>query len=214
MALNVVMNVLKKNPVDKLSSNSLMVEKKRLKNHMKALMIDISKIEKEKSQLFHDGIGANWMQKKMLIEEITQLESEARNNLRDFKKFNKMYMLVSNLIVVKNYEKQLKQNNIWHKISKIGSQDFETALIKTSLVGKDFEDVLNDLSRVLEEGITDFETEEDEEKNKVFDYWNCVEAGSMDIDEVENTLSLERSLEKERERRNPRLDTVNLKFQA
>ncbi|TFH03327.1 MAG: chromosome assembly protein [Methanosarcina sp.] len=198
MALKDLMDSFKKNPVDKLNPRDLQEEEIRLKNRMERLRKDINKIEKDKKQKFQEGVGADMMKKKMLAQEIKQLDTEARLKLKNFTTINKQYMFVSNLIVVKKYEQDLKKNKIWDKIGNIGSENFETALIKTSLSGKEFEEVLNDLNRVFEMDITDFEAGEDEAETQLLDAWSSVESGAMDVDEVEQTLSLEKSLEKER----------------
>lgn len=190
------MDAFKKNPVDKLNTRDLQEEEIRLKNRMERIRKDINKIEKGKKQKFQEGVGADLMKKKMLAQEIKQLDTEARLKLKNFTTINKQYMFVSNLIVVKKYEQDLKKNKIWDKISEIGSDNFESALISTSLAGKDFEEVLNDLNRVFEMDITDFEAGEDEAESQLLDAWSSVETGAMDIDEVDQTISLEKNLEK------------------
>ena len=199
MGIKDIMDSFKKNPVDKLNTRDLQEEEIRLKNRMERIRKDINKIEKDKKQKFQEGVGADMMKKKMLAQEIKQLDTEARLKLKNFTTINKQYMFVSNLTVVKKYEQDLKKNKIWDKIGEIGSENFESALINTSLVGKDFDEVLNDLNRVFEMDITDFEAGEDEAESQLLDAWSSVESGAMDVDEVEQTISLEKSLEKERE---------------
>ncbi|AKB24121.1 hypothetical protein MSMTP_0652 [Methanosarcina sp. MTP4] len=199
MGIKDIMDSFKKNPVDKLNTRDLQEEEIRLKNRMERIRKDINKIEKDKKQKFQEGVGADMMKKKMLAQEIKQLDTEARLKLKNFTTINKQYMFVSNLTVVKKYEQDLKKNKIWDKIGEIGSENFESALINTSLVGKDFDEVLNDLNRVFEMDITEFEAGEDEAESQLLDAWSSVETGAMDVDEVEQTISLEKSLEKERE---------------
>jgi hypothetical protein len=199
MGIKDIMDTFKKNPVDKLNTRDLQEEEIRLKNRMERIRKDINKIEKDKKQKFQEGVGADMMKKKMLAQEIKQLDTEARLKLKNFTTINKQYMFVSNLTVVKKYEQDLKKNKIWDKIGEIGSDNFESALINTSLVGKDFDEVLNDLNRVFEMDITDFEAGEDEAESQLLDAWSSVESGAMDVEEVEQTISLEKSLEKDRE---------------
>lgn len=198
MTLKDLMDSFKKNSVEKINTRDLQEEEIRLKNRMERLRKDIKKIEGDKKQKFQEGVGADMMKKKMLAQEIKQLDTEARLKLNNFTTIYKQYMFVSNLIVVKKYEYDLKKNKIWDRISNIGSENFETALIKTSLVDKDFEGVLNDLNRVFEMGTTDFEAGEDEAESQLLDAWSSVESGAMDVNEVEYTLSLDKSIEKKR----------------
>ena len=190
------MDAFKKNPVDKLDTRDLQEEEIRLKNRMERIRKDINKIEKDKKQKFQDGVGSDLMKKKMLAQEIKQLDTEARLKLKNFTTLNKQYMFVSNLLVVKKYEEDLKKNKVWDRISEIGSENFESALIRTSLTGKDFEGVLTDLNRVFEMDITEFEAGEDEDEAQLLNAWSSVETGAMDVEEVEQTISLEKSLEK------------------
>lgn len=199
MVLKDILDSFKKNPVDKLNSRDLQEEEIRLKNRMERIRKDISRIEKEKKQKFQEGIGSDLMKKKMLAQEIKQMDTEARLKLKNFTTINKQHMFVSNLIVVKKYEQDLKKNKIWDKIAAIGPENFESALIKTSLAGKDFEGVLNDLNRVFEMDITEFEAGEDEAETQLLDAWSNVESGAMEVDEIEQTFSLEKSLEREME---------------
>lgn len=198
MALRDLFDSFKKNPVDKLNTRDLQLEEIRLKNRMERLRKEINKVEKDKKQKFQDGLGADIMKKKMLAQELKQLDMVERLNLKNFKIINKQHMFVSNLIVVKKYENDLKKNKIWDKISNIGSENLEIALSNTSLVGKEFEDVLNDLNIVFEGDIAESEKEEDEAVTQVLDLWSSVESGEKDVDEVVHTFSLERSLEKDK----------------
>lgn len=191
-------DIIKKNPIEKLSSRDLREEESRLKFRMELLRKDINTIEKGKKQKFQEGIGADMMKKKMLAQEISQLDMEARLKFKNFKTINKQYTFISNLIVVKNYEQDLKKNKIWDKISSIGPEKFRVALDSTNLEGKDFDDVLNDLNMAFEIKIMGSEAEEDEAENGIMTDWLRVESGEMEVDEVEQTLSLEKSLEKEK----------------
>lgn len=191
-------DLIKKNPIEKLSSRDLRDEESRLKFRMELLRKDINTIEKGKKQKFQEGIGADMMKKKMLAQEISQLDMEARLKFKNFKTINKQYTFISNLIVVKNYEQDLKKNKIWDKINSIGPEKFRVALDSTNLEGKDFDEVLNDLNMAFEIKIMGSEAEEDEAENGIMTDWLRVESGEMEVDEVEQTLSLEKSLEKEK----------------
>ena len=199
MVLKDIIDSFKKKPVEKLNSRDLHEEEIRLKNRMERIRKDINKLEKEKKQKFQEGIGSDLMKKKMLAQEIKQMDTESRLKLKNFTTINKQHMFVSNLLVVKKYEQDLKKNKIWDKIAEIGPENFESALIKTSLTGKNFDGVLNDLNRVFEMDITDFEAGEDEAETQLLDAWSSVESGAMEVDEIEKTLSLEKNLEKETE---------------
>lgn len=186
MALKNIIDSFKKNPIGRMNIRDLQEEEDRLKLRMLELRGDINRSERDKKQKFMDGVGEDIMKKSILAHEIKQLDTEARLYLKNFTAVNKQYMFVSNLIVVKKYEQELKKNKLWEKISNSEPNNLESMLLKTNLDGKGFEDVLKDLNTAFE--ITDFEAEEDEDEAQIMDAWESVELGSMDIDEAEALL--------------------------
>ena len=192
-----ILDKLRKNAIDKIKLSELKEEEIRLKNQIERLRREINRIEKEKKKKFEEGIGADLMKKKMLAAEIKQLDMEAKLKMKNFITLHKRYMLVTNLITIKKYENQLKNSPLWEKLTKVSPDQLETALIKVNLKGKEFDEVLDDLNRVFEMNIAEFETVEDEIEKQLFEAWSAVEAGEMDVGEVEKMLSVEKKMEKE-----------------
>jgi len=197
MGESVILDKLRKNAIDKIKLSELKEEEIRLKNQIERLRREINRIEKEKKKKFEEGIGADLMKKKMLAAEIKQLDMEAKLKMKNFITLHKRYMLVTNLITIKKYENQLKNSPLWEKLTKVSPDQLETALIKVNLKGKEFDEVLDDLNRVFEMDIAEFETVEDEIEKQLFEAWSAVEAGEMDVGEVEKMLSVEKKMEKE-----------------
>lgn len=197
MGESVILDKLRKNAIDKIKLSELKEEEIRLKNQIERLRREINRIEKEKKKKFEEGIGADLMKKKMLAAEIKQLDMEAKLKMKNFITLHKRYMLVTNLITIKKYENQLKNSPLWEKLTKVSPDQLETALIKVNLKGKEFDEVLDDLNRVFEMDIAEFETVEDEIEKQLFEAWSAVEAGKMDVEEVEKMLSVEKKMEKE-----------------
>jgi len=193
----VILDKLRKNAIDKIKLSELKEEEIRLKNQIERLRKEINRIEKEKKKKFEEGIGADLMKKKMLAAEIKQLDMEAKLKMKNFITLHKRYMLITNLITIKKYENQLKNSPLWEKLTKVSPDQLETALIKVNLKGKEFDEVLDDLNRVFEMNIAEFETVEDEIEKQLFEAWSAVEAGEMDVGEVEKMLSVEKKMEKE-----------------
>lgn len=197
MGESVILDKLRKNAIDKIKLSELKEEEIRLKNQIERLRREINRIEKEKKKKFEEGIGADLMKKKMLAAEIKQLDMEAKLKMKNFITLHKRYMLITNLITIKKYENQLKNSPLWEKLTKVSPDQLETALIKVNLKGKEFDEVLDDLNRVFEMDIAEFETVEDEIEKQLFEAWSAVEAGKMDVEEVEKMLSVEKKMEKE-----------------
>jgi hypothetical protein len=108
---------------------------------------------------------------------------------------HKQFMFISNLIVIKQFEKELKNTPFWDKITHIPPEQFESALINVNLSGKAFENVLDSLNQVFEMEIADFQMTEDEAEKQLLDTWSQIEAGTMDLEEGEDMLSIDKDLE-------------------
>jgi hypothetical protein len=193
-----LIDFIRGNSVDRLNIRELKEEEMRLQNHIELARKDILKIEKQKKDLFKQGIGADLIKKKMLAQQLKHLDMQAQMKVKGFMTMHKQYMFISNLVVIKQYEKELKQNKIWTKITSIEPSKFENALIKVNLKGKSFEDVLNNLNNVFEMSLTDsgLEQSTDETEKQLLDAWSGVETGAINVEEAQKLVSMEKQLEK------------------
>lgn len=193
-----IIDFIRGNSVDRLNVRELKEEEMRLQNHIELARKDILKIEKQKKDLFKQGIGADLIKKKMLAQELKHLDMQAQMKVKGFMTMHKQYMFISNLVVIKQYEKELKQNKIWTKITNIEPSKFENALINVNLKGKSFEDVLNNLNNVFEMSLTDsgLEQSTDETEKQLLDAWSGVETGAINVEEAQKLVTMEKQLEK------------------
>ncbi len=190
----------RKNPIEKLSLRELQEEEIRLRNRLERTKKEIERIEKKRKQLFQEGIGADVLKKKMLAQEIKSLDMEQKLRLRDFTTAQKQYTFVKNLIVVKKYEKELRKIGLWDKLSKVEPEQLESVLVKVSLDGREFDEMVENLNRVFEMDIAEFEGTEDQTERELMEAWARVETGEADVEEVTEKIAspkLEKDAEEE-----------------
>jgi len=190
-----IIDKIRGNPIEKMSINEIMGEEIRLKNQIERIRKDINRIEKEKKKKFQEGIGADLIKKKMLAQEIKQLDMEGKLKMKNFTTLHKQYTFITNLHIIKKYEKQLRNTPIWDKLRKVKPSQLEDILIKLNLEGKTFEEMVDGLNRVFEMEVAEYEKTEDEEEKKLMEMWNEVESGSKSIDEIEEKLKMEKEME-------------------
>ena len=183
---------IKGNTIEKMKISDLREEEIRLKNQIERIRKDINRVEKGKKKKFQEGIGSDLIKKKMITQEIKQLDMEGKLKMKNFTSLHKQYTFITNLVTIKKYEKQLKNTPVWEKLSKVEPEQLESVLIKMNLEGKTSEEMVDGLNRVFEMEIAEFEDTEDETEKKMMDMWNMVESGKMDVDEVEKELSVEK----------------------
>lgn len=190
----------KHNSIDNLKLPELQEEELRLKSRINRIRKEVDAIEKQKMQLFNEGVGADLIKKKMIAQELKQLDMNGKLKIKNFLTLHKQFMFVSNLVIIKKYQKDLQMTPIWNKIQSVAPEAFESALIKVNLSGKGFENVLDDLNRVFSLDVSDSDMDMDEAEKQMFDIWNSVESGSLDAAEAENMLSLDKEIEKSLEK--------------
>lgn len=190
----------KHNSIDNLKLPELQEEELRLKSRINRIRKEVDAIEKQKMQLFNEGVGADLIKKKMIAQELKQLDMNGKLKIKNFLTLHKQFMFVSNLVIIKKYQKDLQMTPIWNKIQSVAPEAFESALIKVNLSGKGFENILDDLNRVFSLDVSDSDMDMDEAEKQMFDIWNSVESGSLDAAEAENMLSLDKEIEKSLEK--------------
>ena len=185
-------------PVDRLKLKDLQTEEMRLQNHIEIGRKEIQKLDKKKKDLFKQGVGADLIKKKMLSQEIKHCDTQSQMKIKQFMIMHKQYMFVSNLVIMKKFEKELKQTPLWKKITNIEPTQFENALIHVNLNGKNFEEILGNLNNVFEMGLSDSELEEstDETEKQLMDAWSGVETGAIEVEDAQKMVSTEKQLEK------------------
>lgn len=186
--------------LDNLKISELQEEELHLKSRINRLRKEIDGIEREKKGLFNEGIGADLIKKKMLAQELKQLDMSGKLKIKNFLTLHKQYMFVSNLVIVKKHQRDLQTTPVWNKIQSLSPEIFESALIKVNLSGKGFENILDDLNRVFALDISESDRDIDESEKQMFEIWNSVEAGSLDPMDAENLISMESEIEKSLEK--------------
>ena len=81
----------KTNNLDRLKLPELQEEEMRLKSRINRLRKEIDGIEKEKMRLFNEGVGADLIKKKMLAQELKQLDMSGKLKIKNFLTLHKQY---------------------------------------------------------------------------------------------------------------------------
>ena len=188
------------NPIERMKVRDVRREDIRLSSRVTQIKKEIDKNEKEKRKLFQQGIGADTIKKRILAQEMVGLDMESKLKLKNFSIARRQLMFIKNLLIIKNYQKELKTVDIWKKLTSIPREKLENYLIGVNLTGKEFDEVLKELNQPFETEVAEIEGEEiAESEKKLFEVWDRVEAGSMEATQAESELSIERELETEAE---------------
>jgi len=180
-----LLDILRKKPLDKLSTDELRIEEMRLRNQIEKSRKDLNQLDKKKKAAFQEAVGADQIKKKMAYMDYKQLDTEQRLLAKDNTILMKQLTFISNLVVIKKYESRLRKSPIWNKITTIPESELENALLKVNLRGEKFEDVLNGLNGIFEEQILQSETQDDPDFEEFLQATQMVESNEMNVDDAE-----------------------------
>jgi len=191
-----IASLFHRNRIEMLTITELQEEEIILKSRINRLRKEIDRIEREKKLKFAEGVGGDLIKKKMLAQELKQLDMTAKLKVRNFLALHKQYMFISNLVIIKKYQRDLQKTHIWEKIQTISPETIESALIRVNLSGKNFETVVDDLNQVFALDLSDSDQDLDEAEKQMFEVWSSVETGSLGLDEAKDLFSIEKDIEK------------------
>ncbi len=191
-----IASLFHRNRIEMLTITELQEEEIKLKSRINRLRKEIDRIEREKKLKFSEGVGGDLIKKKMLAQELKQLDMTAKLKVRNFLSLHKQYMFISNLVIIKRYQRDLQKTHIWEKIQAISPEAVESALIRVNLSGKGFESVVDDLNQVFALDLSDSDQDLDEAEKQMFEVWTSVETGSLGLDEAKDLFSIEKDIEK------------------
>ena len=191
-----IASLFHRNRIEMLTITELQEEEIKLKSRINRLRKEIDRIEREKKLKFSEGVGGDLIKKKMLAQELKQLDMTAKLKVRNFLSLHKQYMFISNLVIIKRYQRDLQKTHIWEKIQAISPEAVESALIRVNLSGKGFESVVDDLNQVFALDLSNSDQDLDEAEKQMFEVWTSVETGSLGLDEAKDLFSIEKDIEK------------------
>ncbi|MDD4455042.1 MAG: hypothetical protein PHI67_07005 [Candidatus Methanomethylophilaceae archaeon] len=191
-----IASLFHRNRIEMLTITELQEEEIVLKSRINRLRKEIDRIEREKKLKFSEGVGGDLIKKKMLAQELKQLDMTAKFKVRNFLALHKQYMFISNLVIIKKYQRDLQKTHIWEKIQTISPETIESSLIRVNLSGKSFETVVDDLNQVFALDLSDSDQDLDDAEKQMFEVWSSVETGSLGLDEAKDLFSIEKDIEK------------------
>lgn len=172
-----ILDKFRGNPLEKFSLRELQEEEIRLRNKLNRDQKYVSQLEKKKKQLFQEGVGADFLKKKMIAQELKSLDLEQKLKVKFFISDQNRYRFIKNLIILKRFQRELEKHGVWKKLTSIDPEVLEGELIKLDLDGKAFDQILEDLNRVFEAGIAETSLEEDPVEKELMEAWAKVESG-------------------------------------
>jgi hypothetical protein len=194
--MTIIDSILGRTPFDRMKVKDLELENIRLKTRTNTIIKKIKTLEKEKSKLFNTAVGSSPLMIKVHAHEIKRLSLEVEQQYNFFMRYTKMSVAITNLILLKKYEKELHQSNLWTKLSHMDSESLIETMGKINLVGKNFEGIVDLVNDTLESGLDEYQaSEEDDSVQQIVDAITSVQKGVLPIEEAQKAISFDQKLE-------------------
>jgi len=156
--------------IDKVSTNELKTEKIRLDQREAKYLREVDTLEKQKKQLFQEGIKESSQLKQLVLaRKIAQHDTEARTISARLRDIGHQIRIVNGLIMIKD-EMSLMAKDAKNLISKLSLDELATYVDRSTVKGEFQRDRLKEIVAAVEGGnplISDPLAAEEEEVQRI-----------------------------------------------
>ena len=175
-----------KNPIESMSIDELKIMEIKLTNKIEELQTEVRSIEKEIQILFEKAKNAKSKSEEVsLARRIKTLLQKKEMKLNAQAQLEKELRAVSNLLILKEYEEDLKSAGVWDKLRKLDPEQLEKWLISKNLEAKNRDELV---SSVIEMTSMAMEVEYEEDLYEILDAIRAVKEGNMEPEDAEKML--------------------------
>lgn len=173
-----------------MSIDELKIMEIKLTNKIEELQAEVRNIEKEIQILFEKAKNAKSKSEEVsLARRIKTLLQKKEMKLNAQAQLEKELRAVSNLLILKEYEEDLKSAGVWDKLRKLDPEELEKWLISKNLEAKNRDELV---SSVIEMTSMAMEVDYEEDLDEILDAIRAVKEGNMEPEDAEKMLRKEK----------------------
>lgn len=177
-------NVFRKSPLEKIPLSKLKEEEKSLELQANRTYKTIENPLQTKHALFKEGIGQDKLKKHLLALKIREVDVNARLKVSAFEALSQRRFFISNLIVLKESQAELKATPIWKELQSLSPEELERALVRVELRGANLSDIVSRLNSVFESSAEPVSNSA-KYQDPLLIIWDEAEAGNVSADEFD-----------------------------
>lgn len=179
----------RKKTIEDYSVEELREMEIRLNHKIEALLREVGAIEKEIQALFEKARRAKSRSEEVSIaNRIKTLSHKKNTKLKAHAQLEKELRAVSNLLVLKEHESDLRQAGVWDDLKKLSPQEVEGYLIRKRLEAEDRDQLIGSViemtSQAMAQGV-----EVDEELEDILSTIRAVKKGELEPEQAERVVS-------------------------
>ncbi len=186
-----VFKFFRRNPLDSMSIEELKEMEIKLESRIGHVKAEIEHIDKEIGLILESAKKVKTKSDELsLARRLKTLKQKKEMKLKSQAKLEKELRMVSNLIIVKEYQKDLESAGVWGKLKKMSPEKVEEWLVERDLEEMNRDELVSQViamtSGTMEKGV---EFEEDLENE--IEVIRAIRKGDLEIDEIKREFDLE-----------------------
>ncbi len=186
-----VFKLFRRNPLDSVSIEELKEMEIKLENKIRGVKAEIEEIDREIELVLEDAKKAKTKSDKLsLARRLKTLKQKKEMKLKAQAKIEKELRMVSNLIIVKEYQKDLESTGVWGKLKKMNPEKVEEWLVERNFEEMSRDEMISQViamtSSAMDKGI-EFEEDLEDELEVI----RAIKRGDVDIKDAKREIYLE-----------------------
>lgn len=178
-----------RNPIESMGIDELRIMEIKLNKKIEDLQNDVRQIESEIQMLFERARTAKTKSEEIsFARRIKTLSQKKEMKLAAQAQLEKELRAVSNVLILREHEQDLKSAGVWDKLKKLKSEQLESWLISKNLEAKDRDEIVTSVvemtSMAMNIGIS-----YEEDLDEILETIKAVKSGDMEPDEAEKVVS-------------------------
>ena len=184
-----------KNPIESMNIEELKVMEIKLNEKINSIQRDAKKIEDEIEALFEKAKETKSRSEELSIaRRIKTLSQKKEAKLSTQAKLEKELRAVSNIIILKEAEDDLKSAGLWDRIRDLSPEELEKWLISKKLEAEDRDSLINTVIEMTSSTITTG-VEYEEDLGDILEAIKAVKEGELEPNEAEKIIAKEEDKE-------------------
>lgn len=183
----------RRNPIERMSADELREMEIRLNHRIDSVNNEVKPLDLKISALFEQAKATKSKNEEInLARRIKTISQKKEMKLAALAQLEKELGAVSNLLILKEHERDLKTAGVWDRIKNINPEDLENWLIKEKITATNREELISTVTEMTTQAMkTGIEPEDD-----IADILDVIhtmksEEYSPDIDKISHSQQIE-----------------------
>lgn len=184
-----LIDIFRKNPIDKLDPKKLKTSEGTLKLKSRELLLEVERIENEIKLIFERSKKAkSRLEETTLARRIQTLTQQCEMKSAAHAKIEKELTAISNLLIIKEHEDDLKSAGVWNFLRKVSPDKLQEHLTELQLAQEDRGDQVQTITEMTS-SIFEPVSPQEEELGDILRVMDAIKQGEMEPEAAKDMIT-------------------------